>query len=305
MAGEVRAFVDRDLDAVNRVLLGRSVELQQEFRGLPSAEGHHLAEKLRGGLGAVAYEGDRLVGLLVGHVKGSVAKVPLSGCLAPNGMLLDELYSAAAQQWLDAGASTHEIYAPATERYDAGFRALGFGHSATQLMIETERFAVSPPRSDLVVRPATLEDEDARLAIERDFMAHVNAPPSFSALALDPEEEIRQELQHSLERVDFEIFVAELGGEVVGELLLFDRPQDGERIPLSSVDLAFLAVRQHARGQGIGMALAHRASARAKERSCAFVTMDVRTTNRSASRFWERFGFTPVIVRVERTLATA
>jgi len=238
-------------------------------------------------------------------VKGSVVKVPLSGYLAPNGPLLDELYRATAQRWLDAGASTHEIYAPATQRYDPGFRTLGFGHSATQLMIETERFNVSPPRSDLDVRRAIPSDENARLAIERDFVHHVNTSPSFSAMDLEPEEEIREQLRSSLERVDFEVFVAELRAEVVGEVLLFDRPRDGERIPLSSVDLAFCAVREHARGQDVGRALAHGAAARAKERSCEFVKMDVRTTNRSASTFWARFFFTPIAVRVERTLALA
>jgi ribosomal protein S18 acetylase RimI-like enzyme len=97
--------------------------------------------------------------------------------------------------------------------------------------------------------------------------------------------------------------VAEVDGEVLGELLLYARPLDGERIPEASVDLAFCAVRAGDRGRGIGTALTSHAVERIRERGCGFVTIDVRTTNRRASTFWGHFPFAPVVARFERHLA--
>jgi GNAT superfamily N-acetyltransferase len=212
-----------------------------------------------------------------------------------------ELYAAAAQRWVDEGHTMQVVFAPAhdAELVDAWFR-LGFGGSAVLALRETG--AEKPFEAGVEIRAGTPDDFAAAARLQRELSSALLEAPSFSDVPLQTLEEIEAEWREDDDADDYELFVAERDGRIVGHTLLYRRAPD-LRVPPGSIDLAQGSTEPEARGTGVGRALTEHVLRWAAENKYPVMTTDWRITNLWASRFWPRRGFRTVFQRLYRSIA--
>ena len=137
-----------------------------------------------------------------------------------------------------------------------------------------------PPRLPVTVRPATLADVDAVVAMlvevagEGRWIA-TEAPVDVS--------QRRRRMVEDVEREDAIVLVAEVGGQVVGEL--------GLNLARYGVADLGMAVAPGWRGRGIGSALLAEAIDRAGKAGAHKIALQVWPHNTAAIALYERFGF--------------
>jgi GNAT superfamily N-acetyltransferase len=211
-----------------------------------------------------------------------------------------DVYAAAAQRWVDQGHTQHAVFVPShdEELIDAWFR-LSFGASAVLALRETA--LQEPFDAGVTIRRGTRDDfhEAARLELA---MGEAMLPaPSFSLIELQTQEEIAAEWHEDGESGDYELFVAERHGRIVGHILLYRRAAD-LRVPTNSIDLSQASTEPGARGTGVGRALTAHVIRWAHENGYPIMTTDWRMTNLWASRFWPKRGFRPTFLRLFRSI---
>jgi ribosomal protein S18 acetylase RimI-like enzyme len=212
---------------------------------------------------------------------------------------LRDLYAHAAARWVEEGQTRHGVYVPSSEPelIDAWFR-LCFGASGVTAARET---GGEPFESDVTVRAGTPDDLEASVRLDRDMAESMQPAPSFSWMEAQSTEELLDEWRETWDEDEFEHFVAEADGRVVGHSVLYTG-RDGIRIPEGSIDLAAASTEPEARGKGVGRALTAHALAWAKENDYESMTTDWRMTNLLASRFWPARGFRPTFLRMYRSI---
>jgi GNAT superfamily N-acetyltransferase len=211
-----------------------------------------------------------------------------------------DLYAAAAARWVDEGHTKQAVFVPShdAELVDAWFR-LGFGGSATLALRET-----GPEESfdgDVEIRRGTPDDFSETARLDREVSSAMEPSPSFSELPLQSVEELEAEWREDADSDKYELFVAEREGRIVGHTVLYRRAPD-LRVPRGSIDLAQGSTEPAARGTGVGRALTAHVLRWAHEHDYPVMTIDWRTTNLWASRFWPKRGFRPVFLRLYRSI---
>jgi GNAT superfamily N-acetyltransferase len=210
-----------------------------------------------------------------------------------------DLYAAAAQHWVDEGHRQHAVFLPSHDAglVDAWFR-LCFGASAAMAIRETGA-AAETFDGGVAIRDGTPDDFTEAARLELTMAAAMQPAPSFSDVAPQTHEEVLAEWQGEDDWSQYELFVAEREGRVVGHILLYRRPPD-LRVPENSIDLSQGSTEPEARGTGVGRALTEHVLAWAHEQGIPVMTTDWRMTNLWASRFWPKRGFRPVFLRLYR-----
>jgi GNAT superfamily N-acetyltransferase len=211
-----------------------------------------------------------------------------------------DLYAAAAQRWVDEGHTRHAVFAPShdAELVDAWFR-LSFGASAIFAIRETgteEGFD-----GGVTIRPGTPDDFPDAARLEIAMSESMVPAPSFSGIVTQSHDEVLAEWREDGDIDDYEFFVAERNGRIVGHTLLYHRPPD-LRVPERSIDLAQATTEPEARGTGVGRAMTAHVLSWAHEHGHPVMTTDWRMTNLYASRFWPRRGFRPTFLRLYRSI---
>lgn len=261
-----------------------------------------------GSSGAIAFRDGEPAGYLVGAPAKNddrggtriVADVAAHATAEPE--LARDLFAAAAARWHDEGQTRFAVVVPAHDAalVDAWFRT-GFGLQFATAVREPEPGEVPPP---FTVRAATPDDLIHFARLDRELYEHQTRSPSFSGLDVDDlaafEDEWREETFDS--PGTFWPFVAERDGEVVGEALLYRRPQGDLRVPAESVDLAHAATYPAVRGEGAGLALTAFVLDWAHAQGFRSVTTDWRSVNLLSSRFWRARGFRETYLRLYRAV---
>ena len=286
---EIRPFSDEHLDAAAALLRERH---ERHLAAEPLlARDVDYAAQLKGE-GLVALRGDELRAYLLGETTDDDAFVDFGGCAAYEPELLRDLYAALAPSW---SRDRQRVYVPASDQAlgDVWFR-LAFGLQLVYGVREPH------PGDGYGVRPGTPDDLDAAAALSNVLWAHQGEAPSFSAREPQTLEEQRERWRGTWDDADFVHFVAEREGRVVGQVLLYRRPEGDLRIPAQNIDLAHASVAQSARGSGVGSALAAHVLGWAHREGFRSMTVDWREVNLLASRFWPRRGFRPTFYRLYR-----
>jgi GNAT superfamily N-acetyltransferase len=99
---------------------------------------------------------------------------------------------------------------------------------------------------------------------------------------------------------NFYVLVAELGGQIVGNLVYYFLPFSASAKPMLFIKELF--VSETARGSGAGKALMTHASSIALEKGCAGMKWTVANWNEPAQRFYESLGAKANPVWVEYSL---
>jgi GNAT superfamily N-acetyltransferase len=210
-----------------------------------------------------------------------------------------DLYAAAATRWVDEGFQQHAVYVPSDDAglVDAWFR-LSFGASSVMAIRETGP-TTEPFDGGVAIRHGGSDDFAEAARLELAMGESMQPSPSFSGITLQTPEEVLAEWQEDGDGDEYELFVAEREGRVVGHILLYRRPPD-LRVPENSIDLAQGSTEPEARGTGVGRALTEHVLAWADEQGIPVMTTDWRMTNLWASRFWPKRGFRPAFLRLYR-----
>lgn len=127
----------------------------------------------KGRFGAVAIRGGRVVGFVLAEIMahplfGDCAWVAHPGHAADDGELLRDLYSAAAEVWVESGADRHYVLVPAYARALEPWYRLGFGHMHVEALrpISVESAAAL---AGMTLRRGRRDDLENAEAIDLEF----------------------------------------------------------------------------------------------------------------------------------------
>jgi predicted N-acetyltransferase YhbS len=303
---EIVPFADEHVDGAAALLAERHARHRAAEPLLPAdVDFRAELEKERDELGgAVALDGDEVVGYLVGkrredHV-GPHVWSHIAGHAVREPELTRDLYTAVADGWVAAGLTRHFVWVPAfPELIDPWFR-LSFGASAALGTRETAPEQV--PEVGVEIRESTPEDIRAAAELEREMQAAMVPAPSFGWATPDEKATLVDEWKDVWDEPEtYRHFVAERDGSIVGHIHLYRRPHD-LRVPRDSIDLAQASTRPSERGTGVGVALTGHVLRWAYEHGYPTMITDWRMTNMFASRFWPRRGFRQTFLRLYRAL---
>jgi ribosomal protein S18 acetylase RimI-like enzyme len=261
----------------------------------------------------VALRDGQVAGYLVGIAKteaiwGANVWVDAPGLAAASADLVRDLYAVAAAAWVGQGRTNHHVVVPATDPtlVDAWF-TLDFGQQHLHAVVEAPGASLGVvPRSELIIRTATLDDLSPLIELERVLPLHLAGSPVFSRLPVEPDDAIEAELRADLVDPKYRFFVAEHDGRVIGASI-------GCSVELSSGStgivrpdragyLAYAAVLPEARGLGAGRALGDAVLAWSRDEGYRSVVTDWRSTNIEADRAWRAMGFRPTFRRLHRAI---
>lgn len=247
--------------------------------------------------GWAATRDGRVVAYLAGEVDGDVARVGFAGVAGSDPEALTLCFVRCARLW---GTERFAIHVPAGDAAltDAFFR-LGFGCQSAWAIRESE--AAEPRDFGGIIRPGTPDDIEAAVDLDLELHALQMMPPSWSGLPPVSREEMRADWDGMWgDPATCAHIVAERDGEMVGQTVLYHRPQGDLRVPSGNVDLAHLVTRLADRESGVGSALVAHVLRFAHDEGYRSVTVDWRTVNPLAGPFWPRRGFRPQYLRLYR-----
>lgn len=318
----IRPLAPTDLDSAAELLAARhrrhrlSEPLLDPAYEAPAAARSEIETLLRGdgAAGWVAIRDGRVAGYLIGiskaeQVWGRNVWVEAAGHAADDPALVRDLYAVAAGAWVGEGRTNQHVLVPASDDalVDAWF-TLDFGqqHLHAVMASPPASFGVVP-RSELVVRAATLDDVPPLIELERVLPVHLAGSPVFSRLGVDTDEEIEAELRSDLVDSTYQFYVAEHEGRVIGTSVACSLEVSSGSVGLSRPDraafLAYAAVLPDARGLGAGRALGDAVLAWSRDNGYRSVATDWRSTNVEADRAWRGMGFRPTFRRLHRLIA--
>ena len=316
---EVRPFEAGDLDGAGRLLAVRHQHHRKAQPLLsPRYEDPAVARKeveavweSDNASGAVAVDGGRLTGFLLGSPKstrvwGPNLWVEAAGMAVEDAETMRDLYGVAAARWVEEGRTAHYVVVPAqdAELVDAWFR-LGFGqqHAHAIHPVPTE-----PPQApaQLTIRRARRDDIDVLAQLDLALPEHQGRSPVFSAGEMPTLDQAKKEWDEDIDDEEYGYFVAEHDGRVIGSAVgcALERSSAhlGPARPDNAGFLGFAAVLPEARGLGAGRALGEAVDRWAAEAGYDSVVTDWRVTNLLSSRTWPRLGFERTFLRLHRVV---
>jgi ribosomal protein S18 acetylase RimI-like enzyme len=312
---EIQRFSEGHLDGAAALLAERHVRHQAVEPALPqNVDFRGEIESLWGMeelSGVAATRNGELVGYLLGAPRdeswGSNMWVEYAGHAVREPELVRDLYAAAAEEWFAQGRNRHYALVPATdaELIDAWFR-LSFGAQHAAGIQETpEQLADAP--ANVAVRRAAAEDLEAATAIDLELPRHQERSPVFSQPApTEVTEDDREQFLSEIDDPEVALFLAEIEGKAVGELLMVpverSSMHSGLARPERAAFLTFAATLPEARGSGAGLALTNAGLTWAREQGYPVTVVDWRETNLLASRFWPARGFRRTFLRLYRAI---
>ena len=313
---EIQPFAEEHLDGAADLLEERHARHREAEPGLPGNVDYRAEIEALWGMdersGATAIRNGELVGYLLGAHRdveswGSNIWVEYAGHAVREPELVRDLYAAAAEGWVAQGRNAHYALVPATdpELVDAWFR-LSFGAQHAAGIQETPAVADNSP-SDVIARRATAEDVEAGTALDLELPRHQERSPVFSMAAPTAiTDEDREQFLSEVDDPEVGLFLAEIDGKPVGELLMVPVERSSMHVGLARPEraafLTFAATLPEARGSGAGLALTNAGLAWAREHDYPVTVVDWRETNLLASRFWPRRGFRRTFLRLYRSI---
>ncbi len=266
---QIQPFSEDHIDAAASLLEERHAHHRAVEPGLP-ANVDYRAEiealwKAKERSGAVAIRDGDLVGYLLGvhredETWASNIWVEHAGHAVREPELVRDLYGAAAEEWVARGRNAHYVLVPATDRelVDAWFR-LSFGAQHAAAIQETPEPTADSP-GGVVVRRAEREDIEAATALDLELARHQARSPVFSQIAPTAiTDEDREEVLADIDNPEVGLFLAEIDGKAVGELLMVPVERSSMHVGLARPEraafLAYAATVPEARGSGAGLRL--------------------------------------------------
>jgi ribosomal protein S18 acetylase RimI-like enzyme len=313
---EIQPFSEGHIDGAAALLEERHERQRAVEPGLPANVDYRTeiqalwAAKERSG--AVAVRDGELVGYLLGVHRedktwGENVWVEYAGHAVREPELVRDLYAVAAEEWVERGRTAHYALVPATdpELVDAWFR-LSFGAQHAAGIQDTPESTPYPP-DGVLVRPAAREDLEPAMTLDLELARHQALAPVFSSLPPQQiTDEDREEFLKDIDDASIGLYLAEIEGKVVGELLMVPVERSSMHVGLARPEraafLGYAATLPEARGSGAGLGLTSAGLTWAREHGYPITVVDWRETNLLASRFWPARGFRRTFFRLYRSI---
>jgi GNAT superfamily N-acetyltransferase len=242
-----------------------------------------------------AHDGDRLVGFLGAERDDGFSRAysPEWGhAVVPGGRrILEALYATAARGWVDSGLRTHVIGAIVDQSVEAdALWWLGFGAFVVDAIRGLERLPGAAV--DVRVRPATIDDLDAVIALEDGLRRHLLTSPVF--LVLPAPRTVEQHRARLTDPLVMTLLAEDESGPLA-HLRIGSCADDVATIVreagTASISGAFTLADR--RGAGIATTLVNAGLDWARARGYVRCSVDFESANLEAARFWTRW-FEPV-----------
>jgi ribosomal protein S18 acetylase RimI-like enzyme len=313
---KIQPFSEGHIDGAAALLEERHKRQRAVEPGLPANVDYRTeiqalwAAKERSG--AVAVRDGELVGYLLGVHRedktwGENVWVEYAGHAVREPELVRDLYAVAAEEWVARGRTAHYALVPATdpELVDAWFR-LSFGAQHAAGIQDTPESTPYPP-DGVLVRPAAREDLEPAMTLDLELARHQALAPVFSSLPPQQiTDEDREEFLKDIDDASIGLYLAEIEGKVVGELLMVPVERSSMHVGLARPEraafLGYAATLPEARGSGAGLGLTSAGLTWAREHGYPITVVDWRETNLLASRFWPARGFRRTFFRLYRSI---
>jgi ribosomal protein S18 acetylase RimI-like enzyme len=313
---KIQPFSEGHIDGAAALLEERHKRQRAVEPGLPANVDYRTeiqalwAAKERSG--AVAVRDGELVGYLLGVHRedktwGENVWVEYAGHAVREPELVRDLYAVAAEEWVARGRTAHYALVPATdpELVDAWFR-LSFGAQHAAGIQDTPESTQYPP-DGVLVRPAAREDLEPAMTLDLELARHQALAPVFSSLPPQQiTDEDREEFLKDIDDASIGLYLAEIEGKVVGELLMVPVERSSMHVGLARPEraafLGYAATLPEARGSGAGLGLTSAGLTWAREHGYPITVVDWRETNLLASRFWPARGFRRTFFRLYRSI---
>lgn len=261
--------------------------------------------------GAALFDGDRLVGFLLGQSRNDVQRgrhvwMRLGGHALAEDVDADfyrHLYASAGQGWIEKGFFQHYVVVSAGEQ--AAVNAwLGAGFAFEQvhgLCTLDEIPALPDAAAGLEIRRAEPGDAALLAGFSGIIRRYQAGAPVWGAALPEHEAEIRQGYAELADDPANFVWLAFLDGQAVGfQAYLPLEDDEAWMYPAHCLCLEVAGTLPQARGLGVGRALTRRGLTFARQAGYHYCAADWRATNLLSSRFWPQAGFHPLMFRLTR-----
>lgn len=313
-AVKIEAFSEDHLDDAARLLGERHARhraseplLREEFDFRAEIE-TLLARD--GSSGTVVLRDGRVVGYLLGSPHddswGPNIWVEVAGHAVEEPEDARDLYTAAAEHWVEQGRTRHYVLVPADESLVDAWFHVGFGGQHAQGIREVPAHTEVAVPDGFEIRHPRESEIDALIDVSLALPTHQLQAPVFSERPVPSRNEERQEWLDTFADDDEEVLIGYLHDKPVACWSVTSIERSREHTGLARPDraafLGFAATLPESRGSGIGVALTDACFAWATEHDYPTMVTDWRETNLLASRFWPRRGFRRTFLRLYRSI---
>jgi ribosomal protein S18 acetylase RimI-like enzyme len=162
----------------------------------------------------------------------------------------------------------------------------------------------APTNADVTIRRAEIDDQEALVGLSPLISRHYNHAPIWTPNPPETFPDRRENYAKVLADSAVVIWLAFRQDRAVGFQAYFpmNPPDDALHVPGSCLDLNVAATVEEERGHGINRLLTERGLAAARAAGYDWCSVDWRTTNLQAARFWPRRGFREVVYRLRRRI---
>lgn len=307
--GFVRKLRPEDVDQVVARIIDR-LNADHEYCTLvnPVLSPEILAGALRAATNStwVNVDGDRIVG----HLYGALLSNDAYGdgvWIGPDGASFDtvddlaDLYSVAAQEWIDRNALEHYVWVLDQPSITTAWYELGFSRMHMRGVLALQESRSAHLREPYRIRRGSLEDFDLSASLLAELDRAQMRGPSFSLqVGTAPDDD----LDETLSDPEVHLYVADYSGVGVGQCITYPLPPRRGSFD-ATLHLSAVVVLADHRHRGVATALVNTALNDALHAGFDFVETNWRVTNRVAARYWQNYGFQPTYVRLHRTIGTA
>lgn len=264
-------------------------------------------------LSLAAFKDNRFIGYAIAQIQrldmfGLKGRVPPAGFALEekHALYLGEIYRELGQVWKDKGLSEHIIhcFAGSDEIFES-LCNLGFARQQAYGILSDwsdSSQSAALDNQEINVRRAVKSDRDSISSFSRSIALFQKQSPCFAEA---PEEyliELDEGFSTLVDENEGELYVVEDKGEVLGYQLFESFSGMGFLNPPGSTELVVSAVKETARGKGLGRALTSRAFEDQVAMGRKIFLTDWRCANLRSSRFWPKQGFKPFLYRMIRKL---
>lgn len=268
-------------------------------------------------LGFAAISNDTMLAYLLGETSvqswGRCGHIYMPGSGLRRGAdarILQDLYAQLGEHWNQAGCFLHYIYlGAADERTRETWFDLGFGKERADALLDLRNIPTETPHlpEGIHIRRVTKEDGPHLAALSGNIWRQQCKAPRWHPMT---PEDIHRQAPGWAEVADTPTDIAFLamdGDAAVGSLAFYseDERDDDMTIPPQCRYMTMAGTSESHRGRGIATALTLHGLQTIREHGDAFCLTNWQTANLLAARFWPRFGFTPCVFRLARSINPA
>lgn len=262
--------------------------------------------------GYAAFQNGKMIAYILGEFSvqpwGRCGYVYLPGYALADGRsasIIQDLYAALGDEWVNAGVFSHGLYISAADRnvIDALFD-VGFGKERVDALLDL-RTAVIPevePPQGIVVRQAGPGDETHLGDISPIISNALANPPYWHPTVPEDYEELREGWSELACEQDWTVWLALDGDRCLGTVGFTSKEQADTDLLAgpATTYLSIAATHPEARGRGISTTLSWHGLAYAREHGAEVCYTNWISPNLLAARHWPRYGFTDVAYRLSK-----